>query len=347
MRARPNSDSTLASCYKEEWLSIDYNGNKCTFFDSTNPEVHQFLISQFTELANNYNLDGLEYDYIRYEGSNILDYPSTINDYGYTENSINMFKKKYNYPLNEDIKTILEDKKARTRWVDFKKQRITDLLISSKERIRDIKPNLLLTAAVFSDISNINSIMQDWPRWLNEELIDYVEPMMYQKDTNYFINYQVNNFLSGVINDDETYIKNKIIFGIGTVVDGGDYIEYLDQIQYIVSLHHSYTIFCGSLIFKFNKLVNTYKSYNYSPISYTSKIEDKIEVLTNDLVKKIEQYYSKISDDDFNELVKLLINCKNEKNEDNVNKVIEKIKLIKDEKIRENIYGIFIKVYSK
>ena len=51
LRARATSGSSLAQCYKEEWLSVDYNGNKCTFLDSTNPEVHQFLISQFSELT--------------------------------------------------------------------------------------------------------------------------------------------------------------------------------------------------------------------------------------------------------------------------------------------------------
>ena len=111
----------LESCYKEEWLSIDYNGEKCLFFDSTNPEVHQFLLNQISELLLQYNIDGIEYDYIRYEGSNILSYPSDIVDYGYTENAIKMFKEKYGY--TGDIKNILTDQKARNKWVDFKKNK--------------------------------------------------------------------------------------------------------------------------------------------------------------------------------------------------------------------------------
>ena len=342
LRARSNSGASLASCYKEEWLSIDYNGNKCTFLDSTNQEVHKFLISQFSEIINNYNNDGLEYDYIRYESSNILSYPSTITDYGYTENSINMFKNKFKYDTSLDIKTILEDRKARTRWVEFKKQRITDLLVSSKEELRLIKPNLILTAAVFSDPSSIDSIMQDWPRWLNEELIDYIEPMIYQKDTNYFMNYQVENFISGVMSNDENYIKNKVIIGIGPVVNGGDYLEYLDQIQYVVSLHHSYTIFCASLTLNFKKLLKTFLNFNYAPISYKTEIENKINVLTIDLIKKIEEFYSNISEDDFTELIQSLYNCQKEKTEQNINKVFEQIELIKDGQIKENIYNIVL-----
>ena len=81
-------------------------------------------------------VDGVEYDYIRYEPSNILEYPKVITDYGYTECSINMFKKLYNYSESEDIKEILKSNHSRYEWVEFKKQRITDLLIK-----RNIKKN--------------------------------------------------------------------------------------------------------------------------------------------------------------------------------------------------------------
>ena len=346
LRVVSNPGGPLASCYKEEWLSLDYYGKQSAFLDSTNNEVHKFLISQFSEIVNNYNTDGLEYDYIRYESSNILSYPSTITDYGYTENSINMFKDKYGYSSSEDNKTILEDKKARTRWVEFKKQRITDLLIKSKEVLKMIRPNLLLTAAVFPNPDSINSIMQDWPKWLNEELIDYVEPMIYQKDTNYFINTQVNNFISGVINNDEEYLQNKVIIGIATVGKGGDYIEYLDQIQFVLKMHHSYNIYSASLTLRYSKLTNAFKKYNYKPISFTSSLEEKIEVLTIDIIKKIEEYFSNISDEDFSGLLKALKKCQKEKTEENALKVIDEIELIEDEQIRRDLYYNFIKFRS-
>ena len=347
LRALSSAEDTIPACYKEEWLSKDYDGKRCTFLDSTNPEVHKFLISQFSEIVNNYNNDGLEYDYIRYESSNILSYPSSIIDYGYTENGISMFKKKYGYDSSEDIKVILEDKKARTRWVEFKKQRITDLLTSSQEELRMIRPNLILTAAVFPDPDSIDSIMQDWPEWLNKELIDYVEPMIYQKDTNYFINHQVDNFISRIINTNEEYRKNKVVVGVGTVISGGDYLEYFDQIGYVLSLHHSYTIFFAGSVFSFSKLNNTLVSYNYKPISYTSTFEDKMDAITNDLIKKIEGYYENISEEDFSGLVDALKKGQKEKKEENVEEIIEEINKIKDEKIQDNIYGIFMKINSK
>ena len=109
-----------------------------------------------------------------------------------------MFKKLYNYSETENIKDILKNEKSRLQWVEFKKQRITDLLISSKETLRKINPNLIFTSSVFCDLASVNSIMQDWPRWVDEEIINFVEPMMYQKDSDFFINNDIDLFIEGI-----------------------------------------------------------------------------------------------------------------------------------------------------
>ena len=333
----------LESCYKEEWLSIDYNGNKCLFFDSTNPEVHQFLLNQFKELVSSYNIDGIEYDYIRYDGSNILSYPSEIVDYGYTEVSINMFKEKFGY--SGDIKNILKEQKARSKWVEFKKNRITDLLIEAKDTIQSIKPNCKLSASVFSYPESINELMQDWPRWLNEELIDYIEPMIYEKNNNYF--YQsVQNFWETVINNvDET--KNKIIIGIGNVCNGGNYYDYPEQIRFVLEKRYSYNIFESSFFFPFIKLTEVFKIYGWKPLSYLSNIESKVKIISDDLNKKIDEYYSKISDFNFSNIKTSLSKAYADPSDQNLKDVIYKINDINDDKIRDNCYNIFYKVFTK
>ena len=343
-RARETGEP-LAPCYKEEWLSIDYDGNTCNFFDSTNPEVHEFLLRQFSELVENYHIDGIEYDYIRYDDSNIIYYPSKIIDYGYTEVSIKMFKELYGYSESEDIKEILKNEKSRWEWVEFKKQRITDLLETSKVELSKLNPNLTFTAAVYYDPATINTFMQDWPKWLDNETINYVEPMMYQKDTSYFINHDVGLFISAIINQDDLYIKKKVVFGISPVVYGGSYLDYIDQMEYVLNLHSSYSIFCCLYIYTYSKLVNTLKKYAYKSLSFTDAFEKKVEVMTKELIKKIEQFYEYLyKDEDFTSLKNSLNNCLADITEDNVNKVFEEIKLIKDETIRKNINYSFFKV---
>lgn len=341
--------SKLASVYKKEWVSIDYKGKTSSFLDSTNDEVHKFLISQFTELVKTYKMDGLEYDYIRYRSGNIVrkyDKPSEITDFGYTENSIKLFKKQFGYSSDEDIKEILQDKSGVKNWIKFKKQRITDLLVSSKKELRLIRPDLILTAAVFREPNAIDEIMQDWPLWLDGEIVDYVEPMIYLADTEAFINEAVVNFLGCVLNEEEQYRRKKVIVGIGTVCKDGDYMEYFDQIGYVLSLYHSYSIFDLKDTLRFGKLVNTFKKYNYKPVSTTKSLSEKIEASTNDIINKIEGFYAENSDEDFSDLVKSLKNCRSEKTEESVNNAIKEIESIEDENIRENIYNIFIKVLN-
>ena len=342
MRAK-DSYFPLENCYKEEWLSIDYNGGKCLFFDSTNPEVHKFLLNQFSELVSEYNIDGIEYDYIRYDGSNILSYPSEIIDYGYTEVSINMFKEKYGY--TGDIKEILKDHKARSKWVEFKKNRITDLLIEAKEVIKGINPNCKLSASVFSYPESINELMQDWPRWINEELIDYIEPMIYEKNNNYFYK-SVEDFWGYIINKEEN-TKNKIIIGIGNVCNGGNYYYYPEQIKYVLDQRYSYNIFEASFFFPFIKLTGVFKEYGINPISYSSTIEDKIKVINDDLTKKIDEYYSKISNFDFSKIKIALNDCISNPIDKNIEEVIKEINFIDDDKIKNNVYNIFYKIYTK
>ena len=187
--------------------------------------------------------------------------------------------------------------------------------------------------------------MQDWPKWLDNETINYVEPMMYQKYTSYFINHDVGLFISAIINQDDLYIKKKVVFGISPVVYGGSYLDYIDQMEYVLNLHSSYSIFCCLYIYTYSKLVNTLKKYAYKSLSFTDAFEKKVEVMTKELIKKIEQFYEYLyKDEDFTSLKNSLNNCLADITEDNVNKVFEEINKIKDETIRKNINCSFFKV---
>ena len=151
--------------------------------------------------------------------------------------------------------------------------------------------------------------------------------------------------IEGIKKKEDEYIKKKIIFGIGPVVDGGFYLDNIDQIEYVMNFHSSYSIFCCLYIYTYNKLVTILKKYSYKTISYTDSFEKKIEVLTKELIKKIEQYYKNIAkEEDFSNLLNALNTCFKEKTEESVNKVFDEIKKINDEVIRSNINYAFFKV---
>ena len=82
-------------------VSLDYQGKNNSgniyFYDITNPEVQELLVNVYQELATNYDLDGIEYDFVRYPASNLYTFSgnitdsSLIDDFGYTESAMEFF----------------------------------------------------------------------------------------------------------------------------------------------------------------------------------------------------------------------------------------------------------------
>src|SRR5690554_89627 len=87
------------------WRIINYNdlehqtgkpGNEeegFLFFDPANDEVQAFIIEFYKELVTNYNIDGVQLDYIRYPAAN----ENYIFSSGYTDIAISKFKEKYQF----------------------------------------------------------------------------------------------------------------------------------------------------------------------------------------------------------------------------------------------------------
>lgn len=74
----------------------------------------------------------------------------------------------------------LEQEKTRLeQWVAYRKWTVTELVRSVREGARKIKPQAKLSAAVFHNREAADQVCQDWYRWLQDGLVDYVLPMAY------------------------------------------------------------------------------------------------------------------------------------------------------------------------
>ncbi len=70
-----------------------------------------------------------------------------------------------------------------SKWAEFRKLGVTELVRDVSRRAKGLKPNVQVTAAVFSTPQAADAVYQEWPRWLREKTIDYVIPMAYTEDT--------------------------------------------------------------------------------------------------------------------------------------------------------------------
>ena len=178
---------------KEKKLVIDREG---FFLAPTNPDVNLHLISVISELTQNYKIDGIHYDYIRYHSA----------DYGYNKIGLSIFSELSNNEnkfFNEDLNRI---------FLDFKSNSITKFVKRANIEIKNNLPNCIISAAVKPNIFNAKlTFSQEWDLWLSAGYIDWAVPMNYNTDNNNFVQnmYIIKDNLPRRFHD-------KIIVGIST-----------------------------------------------------------------------------------------------------------------------------------
>ena len=80
----------------------------------------------------------------------------------------------------DGVKVDLERLKQReAKWAEYRKSGVTELVRDVYRRAKQIKPRAQVTAAVFSTLASSERVLQDWPGWIREGIIDYVIPMAY------------------------------------------------------------------------------------------------------------------------------------------------------------------------
>ena len=190
-----------------EWICSDLVGNTDgKFLDASNTEVRSFLKNVILEMLNKYDLDGISYDYIRYAESGT--YNDEYVDSGFTTHSIEKFSKLYNYNGNliEDVQNNVE---IRAKWHEFKQNSINELLSELAKFIRNINPNITISASPFGQLSSAKSTyMQDVETWMDNGYIDVVLPMIYTDSV---------ELLTGIASDFNAY-KQKVLQYTGIYV---------------------------------------------------------------------------------------------------------------------------------
>ncbi|HWH69048.1 MAG TPA: DUF4623 domain-containing protein, partial [Candidatus Sulfotelmatobacter sp.] len=165
-----------------DWLLKDYNGNtligKEYTFDPGHPEVQTHTLNVCLDLITNYDVDGLNLDYIRYS--------STTE--GYNPVTVNRFNRLFNrtgLPSPGDAV-----------WKQFRRDQVTALLRKIYLHAIALKPNLKIScdtitwdpaptsdATWYSSSAAWNSVLQDWRGWMEEGILDMSILMNYFRQT--------------------------------------------------------------------------------------------------------------------------------------------------------------------
>tara|TARA_B100000989_G_scaffold211936_1_gene160932 strand:+ start:160 stop:1302 length:1143 start_codon:yes stop_codon:yes gene_type:complete len=163
----------------------------------THPEVDAHLQNVVTELLQNYQLDGIHFDYIRYHM------------FGWGMNPIGLKSFLNHSSTMPGLPSLSLQNKP--KFSDFKKSAISKFLEKSSIRIRAYQPNCMISAAVKPNLKSAHkNFGQEWDLWLDKGYIDRAVPMNYTRDNKLF----KENILSIKKGLDSKLIEN-VIMGIG------------------------------------------------------------------------------------------------------------------------------------
>lgn len=144
---------------KPEWIVEDIrDGQKSLWLDPGLPEVREYISEMIAEMVENYDIDGVHLDYIRYPGKNFED------EFSYSVHGTGLSRDEY------------------------RRKNITDLVELISKKIKAVKHYIKLGVAPIGIYKNqkgtngwegYTEVYQDSREWLKRGIIDYVAPQIY------------------------------------------------------------------------------------------------------------------------------------------------------------------------
>jgi uncharacterized lipoprotein YddW (UPF0748 family) len=149
----------------------DYKIDNQYFLEPGDPRVRRELTMLVRELlASHPDLDGIQFDYIRY--------PDTEPHYGYTKANVDRFRKATRIARIDDGSDV---------WQNWKRDQVTELLRQLAKTARTLKPRLRVsTTGCMPYARAYSEAFQDWPSWVDKGIVDFVTVMNYSDDPKAF-----------------------------------------------------------------------------------------------------------------------------------------------------------------
>ena len=147
-------------------------------------EVQQHVYDIFMDVVENYDVDGVHFDYVRF--------PNV--DFDYSRAALDGFRDSLELRLSLQERRSLAEQ-ARTRpliyvekysvaWNRYRRQQVTSLVERIYQGVKQRKPSVRVSAAVFAnDQEAFAHRFQDWRTWLEQGILDVLCPMAYTTDT--------------------------------------------------------------------------------------------------------------------------------------------------------------------
>ena len=151
------------------------------------PAAQEHVAAVAGEIAAQYAVDGIHLDYVRFPND----------DFDYSPSALELFKQSVRPDLSDAER---QDAAAREvldpaaypnlfpeRWADFRRSRLTSLVLKIRTAVKTARPAAMVSAAVVPDAQDaFDTKLQDWRGWIDRSLLDVLVPMAYTTDVDVF-----------------------------------------------------------------------------------------------------------------------------------------------------------------
>ena len=163
---------------------VSVTGDALNWLCPSHPKNVLLEVESMLEIVTNYDVDGIHLDYIRYPGSHAC----------YCAGCRERFVRTLRKQIDEWPAEVLPKTGAyNEEYAKWRVQQITRLVRLLDRRLHAVDPDIKLSAAVFGWYPGcITSIGQDWIAWAKAGYVDFLCPMNYTEDADYFTELLVN-----------------------------------------------------------------------------------------------------------------------------------------------------------
>ncbi len=178
-------DGTAAITYQGHRFGSDF------WVDFGHPDAAAYTVNVINHLVENYDIDGLHLDRIRYPEIGIAGQtPTTGANVGYNQTNVERFQRFYNIPIGSTPPT-----PGNAQWSKWRRDQVTNVVRRVYLNVLARKPHVKVSAALiaFGGIANTNDatwnsaeanwrVYQDWRAWTQEGILDIAIPMAYKAE---------------------------------------------------------------------------------------------------------------------------------------------------------------------
>ncbi len=178
----------LKTSGRDYWLTTrangDANAGKDFVLDVGHPEVADYIAAMYSSIVENYDLDGIQFDRVRYPDNGVPPYEPI---WGYNPTALEAFRAfsgRTDTPKNTDLD-----------WAQWRRDQITNLVKRVYLSVKAIRPKIWVSAATitykeapnsledFSKTRTYAEVLQDWVSWMQLGVLDLNIPMNYKRES--------------------------------------------------------------------------------------------------------------------------------------------------------------------